>query len=74
MKMVEKVARAICVSMEAEPTNWLIYQDEARAAIEAMRKPSKAVEEAIDKSCNFTHGEGKRLWEAAIDAAVAEKG
>lgn len=74
--MIEKVARAICVSMESEPTNWLIYQDEAKAAIEAMREPSKVVEEAIDKCCSFKPGagDGKRAWEAAIDAAMEERG
>ncbi len=73
MKMIESVARAICVCMEADSTNWRIYQDEAKAAIEAMREPSKRVEDEINGWFDTNDSEaGKRAWEAAIDAALKE--
>ncbi len=75
MNMIEKVARAICVSMESSPMHWRIYEDEAKAAIEAMRDPSNSVEKAIVDCCNLMPGggDGKRAWEAAIDVALEER-
>lgn len=41
MGMIERVARAICRSMESDPDeHWRVYEDEARAAIEAMSAPT----------------------------------
>lgn len=49
MTMVERVARAICRAHGKwiEDESWHTYQDEARAAIEAMREPDQNIIEEI---------------------------
>lgn len=85
--MVEKVARAIAGTLGEDwnrPTMFMqqatdthetcreVYRDMARAAIEAMREPTEAIEEAI-----WLRSESRSTmdcaWRAAIDAALAEQ-
>ena len=47
-EMVERVAMAICTARRWSPENWDLAESEARAAIETMREPTKAmIDEAM---------------------------
>ena len=74
--MVEKVA--VAIREVNEKTVGLTYtqitKQMARAAIEAMMEPTPDVEIAVDLHCNFKpwEGDGKRAWQAGIQAALKE--
>jgi hypothetical protein len=85
MKMVERVARALSIadgmhpdacSNDADETPaWSLYLASARAAIEAMRIPNDAVEEAIwsvDCTGELPTESVDLVWAKAIDAALSE--
>lgn len=71
--MVESVARAICrqagYGPNEEDVNWDRYVQYARAAIEAMREPTEAMEDAAFSS---TLTIPKRGYQAMIDAALKD--
>jgi hypothetical protein len=70
--MVEKVRDAICAASAnfiSVPLHRLIYEDMARAAIEAMREPTEAM--------GLAGGIARRnwnqsVWDAMISAALSE--
>lgn len=67
--MVERVAAALERCLSAVP------EDQARAAIEAMREPTRAMAAAsIEPSDHFqTIGTATNCWVAMVDAALAER-
>ena len=71
MGMIEKVARAL-----AETDGHMFsYEDQAKAAIEAMRNATPAMSDAMRMAnMNIAGGYGGPSgWEAAIDAALKEQ-
>lgn len=83
--MVERVARAICVSEKMNDDDalggWVHWVDAARAAIEAMREPTEAVHAKLDEMLDTFVGPDAerrdimgvffiRAWRAAIDASL----
>lgn len=78
-EMVERVARAIALEdldpetrAAVDPDVWFVaesYYDLARAAIEAMREPTGAMEDAAFSS---TLTIPKRGYQAMIDAALKD--
>lgn len=98
MSMIEKVARAIALAhferkrvrfvhpdrpKYLADTQWKLFEDDARAAIEAMRTPTAAMQEAaieaVDserkaaRSGGWSYNECDITWNAMIDAALNEK-
>jgi hypothetical protein len=97
-EMVERVARAIALAQldndtraVVDPNTWPVaesYCDMARAAIEAMREPTKVmiyvgnneIEDCHD-SWSYDSGSGcliepeaaRNAWQSMIDAALSEK-
>lgn len=81
MTMVERVARAIYEKRNGAGCKpWSIqtnahrapYLDDAKAAIEAMRKPTGGMEDWFRD--NLEHAEtGVWIWNGAIDAALKEQ-
>lgn len=68
MSMLDRVARAIEAADNGSSPELL-----ARAAIEAMREPSEAIVDAAIRATSDGRGNRqRRLWEAMIDAALAE--
>lgn len=72
--MVERVAKAIAHAVwrqsdSGTPPKWSEWRDEARAAIEAMREPTKAMVEAGTVALHFRPA-GLVAWGAMIDAAL----
>lgn len=75
--MVERVARAICESELMNPDDvlggWLHWQDAARAAIEAMREPTEAMQhvglDAYDEAADLPTNDVYRemINEALVD-------
>jgi len=78
--MIERVARAMCISDEMDPDSpgiggienapayWVHYAGMARAAIEAMREPTDGMVEAGNRmGCIPTYSR-------MIDAALSEEG
>lgn len=48
-EMIERVAKALATAEGENPNNtWMFYENKSRAAIEAMREPSKAQLEAAE--------------------------
>ena len=88
MTPLEAAARAICraehiLRIGNERTEeidrrveeyWKLHVSSARAAIEAIREPSKAMEEAGRREMGMDEWEGtaSNVWRAMIDAALAE--
>lgn len=80
MTMIERVARALAASDGAKfHVNPDVYLTLARAAIEAMREPTEhmldygACHEDQDHDI-FDEGHiSREVWQAMIDAALAEK-
>ena len=82
--MIERVARAIwgtCAGSKIHPWEHLgelreEYRARARAAIEAMREPTKAMHEAYDDIACEGHEPNAAFrgdaWEAAIEVALAD--
>jgi len=81
-EMIERVARAICNSAEADDYDALtdngvvkgMYRQQARAAIEAMRPTTKAMRLAMCpmNGADYVVGDPGDVWSAAIDAALTE--
>jgi len=79
--MVERVARVICgETINPDDTfadgtpYWRLYTNEARAAIKAMRMPTRVMIEAGAKgSGEDSEAVAIITWEAMIDAALAEE-
>jgi hypothetical protein len=75
MSKVEEVARAICAE-NCEDYDMLpsIHKSVARAAIEALRKPTEAMIEAGNEQERYDEGSaGAELhWQVMIDAALKE--
>ena len=79
--MIDRVARALA---EADELQWTFmfdshrdepsrddYRRRARAAIEAMRKPTEAMIEAVrDPHEGLSAGAVEYVWDAMIDAAL----
>lgn len=67
---IERMGRAMadyaCVNYQH---NQAIYDAYARAAIEAVRKPTKEIKSVVTRSIDYTAGE---IWEMMIDAALKE--
>lgn len=77
MSPLEKAARALCrvdghpedARMEGKPL-WQDYLPEARAVLEAIREPS--VDMVYDGGINHPPADTISIWQAMIDAALAE--
>lgn len=74
--LIERVARAICEANGADPdsddyrqADWRDYQDEARAAIEAMHSPYTITVHILAYGTDLTTGGG--TWYASPEAAKA---
>lgn len=67
-EMIERVAQAICG--DDNPTNVLtIHRTRARAAIEAMREPTRGMSDAAaERVGQMSYAD---VWQAMIDAAVS---
>jgi hypothetical protein len=85
--MIERVARAMCVSddmdpdspgIEEVPAYWQHYLGMARAVIEELRSPSRAMFAAAEGfvvgCCNMSDADLAGVWSAMIDASLSEKG
>jgi hypothetical protein len=77
MTPVEKVARAIAEAASAGAERWREHEDEARAAIEAMREPSEGMIRIgtfiiSNQSADDHRRTAAPAFEAMIDAALAE--
>ncbi|MCA3704275.1 MAG: hypothetical protein INF12_14730 [Methylobacterium sp.] len=84
MKMVEKVARALCAKhyakrfcvalddphVTANMHNWPNFKDNARTSIEAMREPTAEMWAAWEEHADT--GDVEDEWRAMIDAALRE--
>jgi hypothetical protein len=70
-EMVERVAMAICKAAREDLRCDGLTDDEgeifARAAIEAMREPTRQMEDAADEADERSHA---ATWEHMIDAAL----
>jgi hypothetical protein len=80
-EMIERIAKVLA-KCDAEPEAWPQYTDDAIAAIEAMRTPTKAmairavsecatIDLATDEDFQAVYID---VWESMIDAALNEKG
>lgn len=70
-EMVERVAKAIMARFN-DPLPFHA-EELARAAIEAMREPTNAMERAGDEYGRFTNGPSACVvWEAMIDEALKD--
>jgi len=71
--MVEKVARAMAERnndyCERGLLQWPAYEDDARAAIEALREPTPEMVKAAEL---HTIGTPRTPWQAMIDAALLD--
>lgn len=87
MTMIERVARAIAKSAHGDDEGWAAWVDEARAAVEALREPTEAMERAIpmqEYTIEHYHGSGHhrsfpllgsgplQVWRTMVDAALSE--
>ena len=73
-EMIERVARAIWEEEFQEPVDYHtqeITRDQARAAIEAMRVPTKEMKEAgINTGVGLGPITSAAIWQAMIDEAL----
>jgi len=69
-EMVERVAKALC---KHGGDCWQMHIDDARAAIEAMREPTEAMESAGWDSYDRNDGWSgpQYCWQAMVDAALS---
>lgn len=74
IKMVDRVARALAKAADDDyVTHMEFWQLYARAAIEAMRTPTDAMEYAgATVADNIANVEAEACWQAMIDAALAD--
>jgi len=69
-EMIERVAKALAISDGAKlDHNPNVYLTLARAAIEAMRRPTESMFEATDHICERT-GDELEIYTAFIEAAL----
>lgn len=72
-EMVERVARAICEVEKMNPDDalggWVHWTEAARAAIEAMRNPTEAMELAFNRQ-SAERFNWPMMWAAAVDEAL----
>lgn len=76
-EMIERVARALVNRSEDRSlTHDVFWQELARAAIEAMREPSKAMKEAAAKidTNDMPYGDPVYSWDVLISAALRDTG
>jgi hypothetical protein len=84
-KMIERVARALYrqgdtgpYGQEDEDAQWHQFVGDARVAIAAMREPTETMVDAfldtIVSPREFREETLTRMWNAGIDAALAEEG
>ena len=74
-EMVERVARAICVSDGEDPDGkictgdafWMWYVPNVRTAIATLRTPTEAMIDA-----GFRHHDPADIWRAMCDAALKD--
>jgi len=70
-EMVERVKQTIRAELifegDYDPAS---FEDAARAAIAAMREPTKAMVQATDWSRSFSFEERREIWITMIDAAL----
>ena len=66
-EMIERVARAI-VAADAMGS-----EAQARAAIAAMREPTRAMADAANRATDDGAGNARTTWRAMIDAALASE-
>ena len=78
MNMVERIARSIASAdgsdpdgrlMRGDPPYWMDRIEEAKAALTALRTLTDVMRKATARADGFDEA-----WEAAIDAALAERG
>lgn len=73
-KMVERVAKAICklhhAKLDCTPYTINLYKVHAKAAIEAMREPTKEMLNSYCSACD--HYSCKICYQSYIDAALKE--
>ena len=65
-EMVERVAKALAGLSDMD-SEWQLFSDQARAAIEAMREPTKAMVEVGDIELPVS---SYVVWQDMIDAAL----
>jgi spore cortex formation protein SpoVR/YcgB (stage V sporulation) len=81
-EVIERVARVLTRKVGArvfgaehadwyENNYWLRYLDDARAVIEVLRDPTDAMLKDGHEARTST-GDGEKIWQAMIDAALAE--
>ena len=76
--MIERLARAICRSIDGDESDWLAFTSAAHDALVAMREPRLAAAVVGFETMQALHLEcegrdASRVWLAMIDAALAEK-
>lgn len=79
--MVERVARAICESLESDDFDRLDdrsivkagYLQQAKAAIEAMREASVYMKGRGSDALDIRPSEAYKVWQFMIDAALKEQ-
>ena len=83
-EMVERVARAICTASGVDPdivhtdkfgeklVCWIHFEPQARAAIEAMREPTRVMVYAGDLEGGGHYSFAKLVFQAMIDAALQQ--
>lgn len=69
MTMIEKVARAIQEKAYPNFIPWLTCIDMSKAAIEAMREPTK---EMVSPTWDAPNNDDKLIWRRMIDAALKD--
>lgn len=77
MRMIDRVARAIS---ESHGTTGHTFEDDARAAISAMREPTDAMKKSVYDAENsmgvcyaaYEEINWETAWKVAIDAALKE--
>lgn len=82
MRMIERVARAICKAQTQSEQVWQAFLPEAIAAIEAMREPTDEMVEAQERAVSSSEyaalrydvpdDELLRIYTAMIDAALTD--
>ena len=73
-EMVERVARAICLTQTQDERGWLAFLTEAQAAIAAMREPTAEMQvfgvEALIGHREPVEECSAPVWRAMIDEAL----
>jgi len=77
-EMIERVARTLCVANGEDPDKpsgafgewWKSYENEARAAIEAMREPTDVM---VGAAVSYKSAGVIDIWQTMIDFALWAK-